>query len=194
MHDLDTENPYGVYAGTPLAEALKAWKAVHYERSAAELHSHEGPLLRRPGLARAARHAAEREAPLEAAYRAMAELERARIAPQLADAEAHLAAREAAEAAHRRYTRIDHPDVPRRLDWIEREIKSLGGELSGTRMDLDKAMGQDWERDDPSWAREVCLVNQSFPNALDLSADRPHGPSPRPHIERDLGPDLGLGL
>jgi hypothetical protein len=47
MRDLDTDNAYGVYAGTPLAEALQAWKTVHYQRSVAEMQSHEGPLLRR---------------------------------------------------------------------------------------------------------------------------------------------------
>lgn len=45
--------------------------------------------------------------------------------PQLADAEARVAAREAQERAHRRYTRIDHPEVPRRLEWLEREMDTL---------------------------------------------------------------------
>gem|GEM_PF-491670 len=194
MADLDTENAYGVYAGTPLAEALTAWKAVHYERTGAELHSHEGSLLRRPGFARAARNAAEREAPLEAAYRAMAGLERARIAPQLADAEAAAAARDAQDLAHQRFVRIEHPEIPRRLNWLERAMDSLSDELYDTRMGLENAMGQDWARDDPSWAPELSLVGRSFPNPLDLSRDTPYRTSPRPHIEPDFGPDLGLGL
>lgn len=59
-------------------------------------------------------------------------------------------------------------------------------------------MGQDWARNDPSWSPEVSLVSQSFPNPLDLGRDlgrgMPYRPSPHPHIERDFGPDLGLGL
>ena len=195
MHDLDVENAYGVYAGTPLAEALKAWKAVHYERTAAEMHSHEGPLLRRPGLARAARNAAEREVPLEAAYRAMADNERARIAPQLADAEAIVAARDAQELAHRRFLRIEHPEVPRRLEWIEREMDSLSDELFDTRMGLENAVGQGWEHADPTWAdrgyrperpQRLGVENEGFTGMLwDRVVERAGS-------EVDFGPDLGL--
>ena len=195
LRDLDTENAYGVYDGTPLAEALKAWKAVHYERTGAELHSHEGPLLRRPGFARAARDAAEREAPLEATYRAMAELERARIAPQLADAEAAAAARDAQDLAHHPFLRIDHPDVPRRIEWIEREMDSLSDELYGTRMGLENAMGQDWEHADPTWADRDYRPERPGPGVeedstgLAMLRDRA---IERAAIEIDFGPDLGL--
>jgi conjugative relaxase-like TrwC/TraI family protein len=195
LRDLDTDNAYGVYAGTPLAEALTAWKAVHYERTGAEMHSHEGPLLRRPGFARAARDAAEREAPLEAAYRAMADLERARIAPQLADAEAHLAAREAQETAHLRYVRIDHPEVPRRLEWIEREMDGLSDELYDTRMGLENAVGEGWEHADPTWADRGHRPQRPGPGveedstALAMLRDRA---IERAAIEIDFGPDLGL--
>lgn len=72
-------------------------------------------------------------------------------------------------------------------------MESLGGEILGTRMDLDNAMGQDWERDEPSWAREVSLVNQSFPNPLDLSRDRPMGQVPGRTLSGISGPTWAWG-
>jgi hypothetical protein len=75
-------------------------------------------------------------------------------------------------------------------------MDTLAGKLDDTRTDLEKAMGADWARDDPSWAPTAAsAVSRSFPEPLDLGRDAPHRPAPRPHvIERDLGPDLGLGL
>lgn len=197
IHDLDVENAYGVYAGTPLAQALIAWKAMHYERSAAELHSHEGPWRKRPGFARAARAAAEREAPLEAAYRALADAERTRIAPQLAEAEALAAARDAQDLAHRRFLRVEHPEVPRRLEWIEREMDSLGDELFDTRMGLENAVGQGWEHADPTWAdwgyrpgrpERPGVENEGFTAMLRDRAVERAG------VDPEFGPNLGMGL
>jgi len=76
----------------------------------------------------------------------------------------------------------------------------LASGLNDTRRDLDKALGQDWKDLEPSWATEpplsaAALAARSFPRDLDLSRDMAHAPAPRhPHIERDLGPDLGMGL
>lgn len=88
-----------------------------------------------------------------------------------------------------------HPEIPRRLNWLEREMGSLAEKLDDTRTDLEKAMGQDWAREDPSWAPS--LVDQSFPVDIRDALARPPG-SPAvergPFIERDLGPDLGMGL
>lgn len=73
---------------------------------------------------------------------------------------------------------------------------SLAEKLDGTRIDLETAMGQDWARDDPSWAPSAAsAVSRSFPEPLGLGRNEPYRPAPRPHvIERDLGPDLGMGL
>ncbi len=74
-------------------------------------------------------------------------------------------------------------------------MDSLAGDLTAKRMDLEKAIGADWAQHDPSWAPSAAsLVSRAFPNALDLSQDTPHRPSPHRHIERDFGPDLGMGL
>jgi hypothetical protein len=100
--------------------------------------------------------------------------------------------------------RIDHPEVPRRLVWLEREMGKLDGEVSLTRSELEKAVGAEWALDDPSWAESPAtrqsLVGQSFPVdirdalARDGAGARVPPAPPRAHIERDLGPDLGLGL
>lgn len=89
--------------------------------------------------------------------------------------------------------RILTPDN-QKLDWLEREIDSLGDELYDTRMDLENAMGQDWARDDPSWAPRS-----------PWSAARSRTPSTCPGLRpvpcrtgrasnATSGPDLGLGL
>ena len=161
------------------------------------MHSHEGSLLRRPGFARQARDAAQREAPLEAAYRSLAAAERARLVPELEAAEHQVLDLDVQRVLYQRFVRIEHPEIPRRLNWLEREMDGLSDELYGTRMGLENAMGQDWVRDDPSWAPELSLVGRAFPNSLDLSRDTPHQSSHQhqgPHLERDFGPDLGLGL
>jgi len=193
LRDLDIENAYGVYAGTPLAEALKAWKALRQQRHDAQRHSREAPWLKRPGFARAARDAAEREAPLEAAYRALAEPERARLAPQLAEAEERVASHEAQDLAHHRFLRVEHPEVPRRLAWIEREMDSLGDELFDTRMGLENAMGQGWEHADPTWG-DRDYRSLEHPGPADDSAVGRMLADRRTErvIEVDFGPDLGL--
>ena len=196
LYELDHHNAHGRWANTPLSEALTAWNKVHYERTAAEANSRTAPLLRRPGFARAARDAAQREAPLEAAYQALAAAERARLVPELEAAETEVIGLDAQKVHYQAFVRFMHPEIPRRLNWLEREMGSLAGKLDDTRTDLEKAMGADWAGDDPSWAPSAAsAVSRSFHEALDLGTDAPHRPSARPHvIERDLGPDLGLGL
>lgn len=195
LYELDHHNAHGKWANTPVAEALTAWNKVHYERTAAEANSHTAPLLRRPGFARAARDAAQREAPLEAAYEALAGAERARLVPELKAAETEVIGLDAQKVHYQSFVRFMHPEIPRRLSWLEREMGSVAEKLDDTRLDLEKAMGADWAPDNPSWAPSASLVSRSFPEPLDLGRDGPHRPAPRPHvIERDLGPDLGLGL
>ena len=125
----------------------------------------------------------------------MAASERARIAPQLVDAEAHVEARDAQDLVHLRYLRIEHPEVPRRLEWIEREMDGLSEELFDTRMDLENAMGQGWEHADATWAdRGYRRTERPAPAPGD---DRVMGMVRERVIERagpeiDFGPDLGL--
>ncbi len=154
-------------------------------------------LLRRGGFARQARDAAQRETPLQAAYRELAATERARLAPELEAAETEVIGLDAQKVRYQSYVRLTHPEVPRRLNWLEREMGTLAGNLTAKRMGLEKAMGAEWARDDPSWAPTTAeLTSSAFPEPLDLSRDRasPYQPSPpRPHIERDFGPELGMG-
>lgn len=118
LEALDREHSDGEWAGTPVGDALRAWKSVHYEHNTAEQGSHDAPLLRRPGFARQARDAARREAPLEAAYRDLAATARQELLPQLSEATKAAADLDETVLAHRRFMRIDHPEVPRRLGWL----------------------------------------------------------------------------
>lgn len=79
-----------------------------------------------------------------------------------------------------------------------------GAEIGTTRTELELAMGQDWLQDDPSWEPpsppEMSLLDRAFPlppgmgtgqaRTLNQGYQAPY----RPHIERDFGPDLGMGL
>ncbi len=93
--------------------------------------------------------AARRKAPLEAAYRDLAATARQELFPQLSEAAATARRTSTIDErvlAHRRLVRIDHPEVPKRLVWLEREMGVLGGEVSLARSELEKAV-----LDDP-WA------------------------------------------
>jgi len=202
LQALDGEHTHTEWHGTAVGQALQEWKTVHYQRSSAELHSHEGPLLRRPGFARQASDAARREAPLEAAYRDLAAQARQELLPQVAEADKVAADLLARVLTHERFVRIAHPEVPKRLQWLDREMGLLDGEVSHARRELETAIGADWALDDPSWApTPPSLAGRAFPVDIRdaLSRDALRQPGDRvveraPFIERDFGPDLGLGL
>ncbi len=189
------------WQGTPLGDAERAWQVVANQRGEAERRSHDAPLLKRHGFARRARELAERAAPLSEAYKALVAAERTRLLPRLAEAENAAADLDERVLAHRRFGR-DHPEVPKRLAWLEREMRPLDAKVAHTRTDLDDALGQDWKRDDPSW--DESLTAKAFPVALSdifppAAADAMmraamERATRHPEIEHDLGPDLGLGL
>ena len=118
----------------------------------------------------------------------------------MVEAEAAIEAHGEQERAHRRYTRIDHPEVPRRLQWLEKEIKALADGLFDTRMELENAMGQGWERADATWADrgyQPARPGPAFEGDDHLSAmmrDLSARAIERAAMEHDLGPDLGIDL
>jgi len=131
LHELDEGDAWGTWQGTPIGEAANAWKAVHYERTAAEANAAVAPLHRRPGLARKARRAAEREAPVAEAYAALTAPERRRLGQELEGVEHRVQGLEAEAAERRRWLR-EHPEAGRRLAALDVELDYAGSELVRT--------------------------------------------------------------
>ncbi|MDQ2827076.1 MAG: hypothetical protein M3Y04_08980, partial [Actinomycetota bacterium] len=137
--------------------------------------------------------------PLAAAYRAVVASERERLAPQVAETEKVLSDLNHLFYDHDRFLR-HHPEVPKRLNWLQREMHGLDVKLTRTRSELDRAIGQDWKTDDPSWApTSRTPVDPELAAAQRWAYD--HNLTPNPELsptgpelvaEHDFGPDLGL--
>jgi hypothetical protein len=118
---------------------------------------------------------------VEAAYQALTAAERARLVPELAAAETEVVGLDAQKVHFQAFVRFMHPEIPRRLSWLEGEMGSLGGKLDDTRMDLEEAMGADWAPDDPSWAPSAASsVSRSLVEPLDPGRARRTGRRPVP--------------
>jgi hypothetical protein len=186
------------WAGTPLGDAERAWQVVANQRGEAERRSHDAPLLKRHGFARRARELVEQAAPLREAYDALVAAEQTRLAPQLAEAEKAFANLDDRVLAHRRFVR-DHPEVPTRLAWLERQMRPLDAQLTSTRTELENALGlvdavgQDGARTDrtPVDPELAAAQRWAYDHNLTPSPELDQT-GPELAIDHDFGLDLGL--
>lgn len=165
LAELDQAEGRGAWRDTPVGDAAMAWsQAVGEQRRCLALAKHAG-LWERHQLRRQAALAAERELPLREAFERLAGPERARIGIELPEAEQRLAELEGQDLAHLRFE-IAHPEVPQRLQHLDRQIASAAYDMALERQALDGI------------APEVSRL-----------------PAPHPGIEREFGgPDLSIGL
>ncbi len=136
LAELDRAEGRGLWHHTPVGDAAMAWsQAVGEQRRCLALAEH-ARLWERRQLRRQAALAAEREPPLREAYEGLAGPERARIAAELPEAEQRLAELEGQDLAHLRFE-IAHPEVPQRLQHLDRQITLAASDLALERQALD---------------------------------------------------------
>ncbi len=136
LAELDRAEGRGVWRDTPVGDAAMAWsQAVSEQRRCMALAEH-ARLWERHQLRRQAALAAERELPLREDYQRLAGPERARICAELPEAEQRLAELEGQDIARLRFE-IAHPEVPHRLQHLDRQIAITAYDLALERQALD---------------------------------------------------------
>ena len=136
LAELDRPEGRGAWRDTPVGDAAMAWsQAVGNQRRCLALAKHAG-LWERHQLRRQAALAAEREPPLREAYQRLVGPERARIGTELPEAEQRLAELEGQDLAHLRFE-IAHPEVPQRLQHLDRQIAIATYDMALERQALD---------------------------------------------------------
>ncbi len=119
-----------------MGDAALVWsQAVDEQRRCLALAEH-ARLWERHQLRRQAALAAERELPLREAFERLAGPERARIGAELPGAEQRLAELEGQDVA-RLCFEIAHPEVPHRLQHLDRQIAAAAYDLTLERQSLD---------------------------------------------------------
>ncbi|MBW3576046.1 MAG: AAA family ATPase [Actinobacteria bacterium] len=165
LAELDRAEGRGVWRDTPVGDAAMAWsQAVGEQRRCLAVAEH-ARLWERHQLRRQAALAAEGELPLREAYQRLAGAERARLGAELPEAEQRLATLESQDLARLRFE-IAHPEVPLRLQHLDRQITLAAYDLALERQALDG-----------------------------IAPEVSHLPPPHHGVERALrSPDLGIDL
>jgi conjugative relaxase-like TrwC/TraI family protein len=136
LAELDRAEGRGLWRDTPVGHAAMAWsQAVGEQRRCLALAEH-ARMWERHQLRRQAALAAERELPLREAFEHLAGPERSRIGTELTDAEQRLAELEDQDITRLRFE-IAHPEVPHRLQHLDRQIAIAACDVALERQVLD---------------------------------------------------------
>jgi len=136
LEALDNGTGFHVFNGTPLGQAGTAWDQTRKEWHRCLARAEQSGLRQGHQLRKQAKGAAEREGPLRGAFEGLAAPERARIEAELPEAKKLL---DELEGRHhgRLHFEMAHPEALRRLDLLERQIKTAAYDMDVERQGLD---------------------------------------------------------
>ncbi len=136
LEALDNAKGFEVFNGTPLGQAATDWDARRREWHRCLVRAEQAGPRERHQLRKRAKGAAEREGPLRDAFERLAAPERARIEAELPEAKK---LRDELEGRHhgRLHFEAAHPEALRRLELLERQIKTAAYDMDVERQSLD---------------------------------------------------------